>query len=661
MADEAPRPPKVAPTRELYRIIAEYTYDWETWVDGEGKPRWVNTAVERITGYSVAECLALPDYPLALVHNDDRALVSAILRDAEGRGSGNDIEFRIVRKDGSERWVAISWQSLTDSQGKPAGYRSSIRDIDERKRMEKELRNLRKRAESAVIARSELLANVSHELRSPAHCISGFAELLEVSNLDAQQRRYVELIREQCAAMQRQVDDLLHLAALEAGGLNLEREPVELVTLVSSLVESAAPAAQAKGLSLELDHEPAPSWVEADAPRIQQILRNLLDNAIKFTERGTVSLRMRTTLKERGVRFAQFEVVDTGIGMNLEEARRVLAPFEQADGSTRRRHGGVGLGLAIAHRLTTHMGGTLEISSALGEGTTVRVGLPLSATDARPRESEASPLPSVHPLRSGRALIVDDSAPARELLRAMLELCGWQTAEANGGSEAQRLLASQAFDLILLDYQMPDADGAETAVALRRLGQARHSKHPVRIYLLTANLFAHEQLGKLAAIDGVLAKPLSRAALLSLLTEIETDGPAGDAATAKIQPAASSADSSLLDPQVLEDLRTLTGRDGHPVLPRVFTKTRTAQDEQLRTLQAALQKSEWERAAEAAHAMAGQAAMVGAKEVARLARALQGALEGEAPETSATTAALSELEQAWRSAERELQREVEGL
>ncbi|MFT3928049.1 MAG: ATP-binding protein [Myxococcales bacterium] len=544
-----------APTPDLFRIIAEYTYDWETWVDAEGRPRWVNAAVERITGYAVDECLAMADYPVSLVHEHDRALVSAIVRDAERRGSGNDIEFRIVRKDGVERWVAISWQSLTDSTGNPAGYRTSVRDIDERKRMEQELRNLRKRAESAVIARSELLANVSHELRSPAHCISGFAELLEAGTLDEKQRRYVELIRGQCGAMQRQVDDLLHLAALEAGGLSLEREPVELVTALQTLVESAEPSARVKGLALRFDHEAQRVWVEADAARVLQIVRNLLDNAVKFTERGEVALSLRSTARERGVQQVQVEVSDTGIGMNLEEARRVLAPFQQADGSTRRRYGGVGLGLAIAHRLVTHMGGTLEVESELGRGTKIRVLLPLAGVDELRREAATrppSPLPQ-HALHGGRALIVDDSAPARELLRAMLELSGWQTECAAGGNEAQRLMASQAFDLVLLDYQMPDADGAETAVALRRLSQTRRLERPVRIYLLTANLFAHEQLSELAAIDGVLAKPLSRAALLTLLSEAETQGLSQTANASPAQEASAPDPDNPLDPKVIED------------------------------------------------------------------------------------------------------------
>ncbi len=652
----------VAPTQEPYRIIAEYTYDWESWVDGEGKPRWINAAVERITGFSVDECLALPDYPLPLVHPDDRALVASIVREAEHGDTGNDIEFRIVRKDGSERWVAISWQSLKDAQGSPSGYRSSVRDIDDRKRMEQELRELRKRAESAVIARSELLANVSHELRTPAHCISGFAELLEAGDLKPAQRRYVALIREQCAIMQRQVDDLLHLAALEAGGMRLERESIELCELLRSLLEAAEPMAHGKGLALVAELPDEDLWVEADGTRVRQILRNLLDNAIKFTERGQVLVRMESSAVERGVRAVQFEITDTGIGMNLEEARRVLAPFEQADGSTRRRKGGVGLGLAIAHRLATHMGGALEIASVLGEGTTIRVRLPLSALEEPQRGAEPQPVRGALAPRGFRALIVDDSAPARELLRAMLELSGWQSTHASCSSEAQHLFASDAFDLVLLDYQMPDADGAETAVALRRLSQTGRARRPVRIYLLTANLFAHEQLGELEALDGVLAKPLSRAALQTLLAEIEAGAPLAGSAPAE-QPAVASpegAEPSPLDPRVLGDLRALKGRDGQPVLARVLAQTRAAQEEQLRELTEALQEADWPRAARSAHAIAGQAAVVGAKLLASRARALQAELEAQGEGTTGTFEdTLDGLRVAWRAAEQALQREGE--
>jgi CheY-like chemotaxis protein len=463
------------------------------------------------------------------------------------------------------------------------------------------------------------------------------------------------------------VDDLLHLAALEAGGLELEREAVDLCELVRGLVEATEPAARNRGLALSAELSREKLWVEADSERVRQILRNLLDNAIKFTERGKVRVHLRSAPRERGIYQVEIEVADTGIGMRLEDARRVLAPFEQADASSRRRHGGVGLGLAIAHRLATHMGGSLEIKTALGVGTRVSLRLPLASAEEPERRHGKRRMrrraaPDAAPPRGERhALIVDDSGPARELLRAMLELSGWHASEAESGAAARSLLSKQAFDLILLDYQMPGADGAETAVALRRLSHTHHPDTEVHVYLLTANLFAHEQLGRLTAVDGVLAKPLSRAALLSLLDDIESGAqrrrlgeatPSGSDAGEACRPTPGE-----LDPQVIGDLKALTGRDGASVFAKVAARTRQEQSEQLEVLETAIAQQDWENAARAAHAIAGQAAIVGARAVADLARHLEAELEGAPPSAAEARAQLEALRAAWREAEGALQRE----
>lgn len=634
------RKPK-GPSPELFRTIAEYTYDWETWVDEKGVPRWVNAAVERITGYAVDACLALPNYPVSLVHPEEREMVSAILDDAARGGSGNDVEFRIIHRDGRERWVAISWQSVVDEHGKKVGYRSSVRDIDERKLMERELQALRRHAESAVIARSELLANVSHELRSPAHCISGFAELLDTTSLDETQQRYVSILREQCSGMQRQVDDLLQLAALEAGGLTLERQPIDMRELMRSSVEALQPRAQAKNLQLSSESELSACWVEGDATRIQQILRNLVDNALKFTERGEVQVRLHAESLKHGVYHLRLSVTDTGIGMQLDEARRVLAPFEQADATTRRRFGGVGLGLAIVQRLVSHMGGRLDLNSTLGAGTCVNVHLPLVALDEVGRRKHVQKV-SAGPLPGGRALVVDDSAPARELLSAMLSLSGFQCREAESGIEARNLASKHPFDLVFVDYQMPGEDGAEVATALRKLAQTQSHSHTMRIYLLTANLFAHEQLGKLASVDGVLGKPLSRAALLTLLSEVP-DQAEPEAEQALVP--------GLLDPVVIEDLRALPGRDGGSVLPRLVSTTRSAQATQFQLLTTALAEQQWDAARVAAHAIAGHAAIVGARFVAQLARELEDDLRERTLSPSSAQKRALALSNAWTAAE----------
>ena len=626
-----------------FRLIAEYTYDWETWVDASGVARWINPAVERITGYRVEECLSWSDYPLALAHDEDRPVLARVLDEARAGGSGNDVEFRVRQKSGDLRWVAISWQVARNDFGELIGYRTSVRDIEERKRVEAELHVLRLRAEAAAVARTELLANVSHELRSPVHCIAGFADLLLDSSLDRVQRRYLELIAKECAGMLRQVEDLLQLAAMEAGGLRIDERAFDLAELVSGVVEAARPIASARQLSLQSELSLPRPWLLGDPTRIAQVLRNLLDNALKFTEHGGVRVLARSAA-ERDAVAVQLVVEDTGSGIDPAELERLLQPFQQASSSSTRRHGGVGLGLSIVQRLVSAMHGTLSVDSALHSGTSVRVTLWLPPGVPPLRPLEATP-PARHSLHRGEtALVVDDSAPARELLRAMLERSGYRVVEAESSQDAVARFAEGEFDLVLLDYQMPDADGTETAQALRRVRETRGEGKKTAIYLLTANLFARERIGSNPAIDGILEKPLSRAALDTLLSEL---GGESRSALPKVPPA-------LLDARVLEDLAELKTQAGEPMLPRLLAQTEQAQTRDFALLDAAIAELDQPAIARIAHNVAGQAALVGAHEVTRRARELEDeAVAGELARDEAD-AELYELKRAWARALRAL-------
>jgi PAS domain S-box-containing protein len=635
MDDSSPTP---------FRLIAEYTYDWETWVDAQGVTRWINAALERITGYRVDTCLSWSDYPLALAYDEDRAILARVLEDARAGGSGNDVEFRVRCLDGSPRWVAISWQGVRTDAGALLGYRTSIRDIEERKRVEAELHVMRRRAEAAAIARSELLANVSHELRSPVHCIAGFADLLLDSQLDASQRHYLELMAHECTGMVRQVEDLLQLAAIEAGGARLEQRPFDLGALVEGVVEAARPTATARQLTLGSELSLPQPWALGDPTRIGQVLRNLLDNALKFTEQGSVRVLASAVQSDDSMR-VELTVEDTGSGIDPDDVQRLLEPFQQASSASTRRHGGVGLGLSIVQRLVSAMHGTLRIESELGQGTRVRVVLPLlpGTPSVRPAEPGVPAPQKDH--RGERALVVDDSAPARELLRAMLERHGYGVVEAESSRTAIARFDEAEFDLVLLDYQMPDADGTETALALRRALATRKSEKKTAIYLLTANVFARERVGGNAAIDGIFEKPLSRAGLAALLSEL-----GGDTQVA----ATPRARSSLLDPLVIDDLAELTTQGGEPLLPRVVAQTQEAQARDLAALDEAVAELDQLSIARLAHNIAGQAAVVGAREVAKLARELADeAAAGELSREDAGPAAHA-LRRAWAQAARAL-------
>jgi PAS domain S-box-containing protein len=633
-------------TADLFRAIAEYTYDWETWVDADGVTRWINDAVLRITGYTVAECLALPDYPLGLACEADQGILARVLADARAGGSGNDVEFRVCAKDGAQRWVAVSWQSVRTARGVAIGYRTSIRDIDERKHMEAELHRIRRKAEGLAQARSELLANVSHELRSPAHCIAGFGDLLLQGSLDTKQRHYVEVIVEQCRSMQRQVEDLLSLTALEAGGVELAQETVDLRALALGLVEVKGPSAQASGLELSADVRVEPRFVEGDGLRLQQILRNLIDNALKFTEHGSIKLNITAQDDDAGDGRLLFEVIDTGSGMDQAEVARMLLPFRQGEAGKKKRHAGVGLGLAIVQRLVAAMRGELSVTSELGVGTRVSVLLPWVPVQ---KGSGGPEVAHTGARRAGHALVVDDNEHARELLSGLLASCGFSSAEAASGHEAKLLVSAQRFDIMFVDYQMPDCDGAETALLLRRAlaseelvaGEALSSpaRH-VPIFIVTANVFAHEQLRDARAyVDGVLPKPLSRAALRSVLGQLESTPP----------PPAPTGEE-LLREEVVRDLASTRHKSGKTLLAQLVPQV--AKD--LGVAHAHAEEVLLARDAEAlrrvAHELAGHVSLVGAAHARTLALRLELLMEKPPPPWSEAERLLPAFWHSWQAA-----------
>jgi PAS domain S-box-containing protein len=600
------------PVPALFRSIAEFTYDWETWVDAEGVARWINPAVERITGYTVDEALARDQ--LSLACEEDRSVLARVLADARAGGSGNDVEFRVRCKDGSLRWVAISWQSLRD-EGQRLGYRTSIRDIEQRKKIEAELHVMRRRAEAAAEARTRLLANVSHELRSPVHCIAGFTEVLLEGALSAEQRHYLELIARECGGMLRHVEDLLQLAAIEAGGARLSPRPFELVELVQGVVEAARANADARGLRLTVTR-PAETWLLGDPLRIGQVLRNLVDNALKFTNEGEVRVRVEARAAERAGKVVTLEVEDTGVGIDPAHVQRLLAPFEQASEPTRRTQG-VGLGLSIVQRLIASMRGSLSIEGKLGEGTTVRVSLPLS--EAQPTSPRSAPAPRQKAHDGATALVVDDSAPARELLTVLLTRSGYRVSEAGSSKEALARYAESPCELVLLDHQLPDADGIETALSLRRMA----SGAKLRIYLLTANVFARAQVVESrAAIDGVLEKPVGRADLLTMIAG-ETKPQSTSKPTRKLESTTlAKPGASSIDQRVVSDLREVTTAGGD-LFEKLLASTREAMRGELSALERAARAEDRAELASSAHRVAGHAAIIGARGVAERARGLE--------------------------------------
>ena len=517
-----PKPPKATELgAEHFRAIADYTYDWETWVGPGGEVLWVNPAVERITGYTVAECMQLARYPLELVFEPDRAGIADVLARARASQSGNHFEFRVQRKDGGIVWAAISWQPLISARGDNLGYRSSVRDINERKQLESQLHEALRQAESASRAKSEFLANISHELRTPLQSILGYAQLLAAAELSAPLASYVGTLLEQSEQLDHLVSDLLDYSSLQAGLLPLRSEPYRPLALVESVLRALEPVAAKKNLTLRLGAAPAtssaaPERCVGDPVRVSQVLGNLVTNAIKFTERGGAVVTVDSENPDAGYRVT---VDDTGPGMPDDET--LFAPFRQAETHAARHNGGVGLGLAISRQLCERMGGTLRSAQSPAGGARFVASFPTQAQGRGPSGIEhihpdENPAPlsrsfaTRHPLA---VLVIDDVEPAREFMHAALQALGYEAALAASAEQGFRLAEARRFGLVLVDIQMPGIDGWAAARGLReRLGPAPF------VVALTANALANDApLLQTVGFDGFAQKPLRFRELQALL------------------------------------------------------------------------------------------------------------------------------------------------
>lgn len=389
----------------------------------------------------------------------------------------------------------------------------------------RQLQQAKVAADEANRAKSDFLAVMSHEIRTPLNAVMGFANLLSESRLDEAQRGYVSTILNEGARLGSLINDILDISKIEKGRLILERLPFAPAETGHDVMRLLGPRAGEKKVELRFEALLAgPLLVAGDPLRFRQIILNLVDNAIKFTPRGSVTLIMEWVAPEGNSPHGRLSVRvrDTGIGIPEEKARTLFQMFTQADASTTRRYGGTGLGLAISQRLVALMGGEIAVKSTAGSGSEFYFELPMApfAIPGEPPIREGAPqLPHGHP---PRILVVDDMETNRFLLEVFLRRNGYEPQLAAGGEEAVRLAQQNQFDAILMDLQMPDIDGYTAA---KRIRETEQDKRHTPIIALTASLAKGTREKCLAAgMDEQMTKPLDLRRFRSLLSTILVQG-----------------------------------------------------------------------------------------------------------------------------------------
>ncbi len=509
MADAA-----LAASEARLRALVQNSTDLIAIVDDDSSVRYVSPAASRILGYKPAQLIGQPT--AQHVHPDDRQQLRALFTELLNHpDQARRIEYRVRHANGS--WVQVESiaSNLLDD---PAirGIVLNTRDVTDRKHTESELRTAKESAEVANRAKSQFLATVSHEIRSPMNAVIGWAGLLLESPLQPEQQEYAQGIRRAGDALLAIINDVLDFSKIEAGKLALEITDFDLRQAVDEIVDLVLAPAQRKGLQLaSLIYHDVPPLLRGDPGRLRQILVNLIGNAVKFTERGEVMLRVKLVETQGASTTLRFEVADTGIGIVPEARARLFEAFSQADMSTTREYGGTGLGLAISKRLTELMQGDIGVESQGGVGSTFwftarfqtqpRLAA-ASAHHAPPREQAVGSAGcyGVQP----RILVAEDNALNQHIAVRMLEKLGYRVDVAANGIEALRALERAAYVAVLMDCQMPELDGFEATARIRAQEQATGRRIPI-IAVTTGALPGDRERCLAAGMDDHVPKPVS--------------------------------------------------------------------------------------------------------------------------------------------------------
>ncbi len=562
--------------------------------DARGHCIYANHQFQRLSGLTAEESLGAGW--LRTAHPDDRERIEAEWRTATQSTMSFENTFRYQHQDGTLTWISLKAAAI-NATDTVSGWVLTLEDITAKRDAEAELIAAKQSAENAMHAKSQFLANMSHEIRTPLTAILGFVDALRDEGPHNQtQLHCLDVIRNNGEHLLNVINQILDLSKIDAGALTIETAQCNIVQTIEEIRFMFAPTIAEKSLSFSVHYEwPLPRRVTTDPLRLKQVLINIVGNAIKFTERGAIDLRVGW---DDELKQLQFEVRDTGIGMSAEQTKNLFKPFSQGNESITRRYGGTGLGLSISERLVRAMGGSMEVRSTPGQGSTFLFFIQSGGTSstlirkvpnprATPKPGAASPLP----LFQGRVLFADDALDNRRLVEHLLRKAGVEVVLVEDGHQAIETVQSSHFDLILMDVQMPIIDGLTATTRIRQSGVA------TPIVALSAGAMTSEvDMAMQAGCSMHLSKPFSRDAFYQMLSKYLTPSATGVIPHSQ-PPLHSSLEGN--DPEMLPLLIEFI--DGLP--------------HRLTDLKAAAERADTTQVASLAHKLKGSAGMYGFPEL----------------------------------------------
>jgi PAS domain S-box-containing protein len=497
---------KVVESEKLYRNLSENSQDLTTLNDIHGNFVYISAAVTALLGFSVDHLIGTS--PENIMHRDDIGFYRQVIAKTIRQKTPQKIEYRLRRKEGNYIWLDTYIHPTHNKDGQITGFQTTSRDISLRKDFEKALEEAKNKAEEATRAKSQFLSMMSHEIRTPMNAVIGLSNLLIQESPRPEQLENLKLLKFSGENLLTIINDILDFSKIEAGKLELEIIDFDLKNLLSNTINMLDQRAQDKGITVHFKYDDSlPTVFKGDQVRLGQIVTNLVGNAVKFTERGYVELKVEVRSQADNRYTLNIAVKDTGIGIDPDKIKMIFDSFSQASSDTTRKFGGTGLGLSITKKLLNMMGSSIDVTSAPGFGSTFSFDLNLPAGNSENLKNIITTYASANVHNNNiKVLLVEDNRVNQVVATNFLKKWGIKVDLANHGKEALEMISSKDYQLVLMDLQMPEMDGYEATKKIREKSDSYFKNVPIIALTASAMLDIKDKV-LLSGMNDFISKP----------------------------------------------------------------------------------------------------------------------------------------------------------